>query len=126
MIGKDFLANPAADSQQAVPAEFGMQTVHRLLSEIFARLFEDMTPADAPFASIATVPDWDGLTTLSLVVEAEDTFGLDLGFDLAEEITSFADLYAHVVMALQEAGRMRLAGGALALAIGSRRPAGNA
>lgn len=99
-----------------------MHTVHRLLSDIFACLFDDVTPADAPLASIATVPDWDGLTTLSLVVEAEDTFDIELGFDLAEEITSFADLYTHVVMTLQEAGRLRLVGMTFALGTGSGRP----
>ena len=126
MIAKDFLGYPAPDRQQAVPAEMSTAAVHRHLAEIFARLFEDMTPAAAPFASIDTVPDWDGLTTLSLVVEAEDEFGIELGFDLAEEITTFTDLYAHVVMALREAGRLRLPHDPLTQAFTSRRTAGNA
>lgn len=79
-----------------------MDSSQHRLSNIFARLFEDVGPEDARCASIATIPDWDGLTTLSLIVEAEDEFDIDLGFDLADEILSFSDLFAHVVIAMRD------------------------
>lgn len=126
MIKKDSLQTPAPHGRTGNLTEMTMQTVQHQLSDIFVRLFEDMAPEDVRHASITTIPDWDAMTTLSLIVEAEDTFGIDLGFDVADEIMSFSDLYAHVVIAMQESGRFRFTATGLALGLEHRKPSGNA
>lgn len=71
--------------------------VGRRLEMIFVRLFPHVEPADVPDASIFSVPEWDSMATLSLIVEAEDEFGLTIGFDAAEDIETFDDLYRTVI-----------------------------
>lgn len=126
MIEKGSLQTPAPQRRTGNLTETTMQTVQHQLSDIFVRLFEDMAPEDVRQASVTTIPDWDAMTTLSLIVEAEDTFGIDLGFDVADEIMSFSDLYAHVVIAMQESGRFRFTGTDMALGLEHRKPSGNA
>ena len=109
-IEKNSLRTPARQGRTGEVTEITMDTVRHRLSDIFARLFEDLAPEDARGASVATIPDWDGLTTLSLIVEAEDEFGIDLGFDMAEEIMSFSDLYDQVLVAIRDSGRFHITG----------------
>lgn len=71
--------------------------VGQRLEMIFTRLFPYLEGADVHSASIYTVRDWDPIATLSLIVEAEDEFGLDIGFEAAEDIETFGDLYRTVI-----------------------------
>lgn len=71
--------------------------VAQRLERIFARLFPYLEGGDIRHASVHTVRDWDAIATLSLIVEAEDEFGLAIGFDAAEDIETFDDLYYSVI-----------------------------
>lgn len=73
--------------------------VARRLEVIFARLFPFLEGRDIRRAAVGTVRDWDAIATLSLIVEAEDEFGLAIGFDAAEDIETFDDLYYSVICA---------------------------
>ncbi len=64
---------------------------------IFARLFPDLAPNEIPAASMTSVRDWDSIATLSLIVEAEEEFGITIGLDSADVVESFDDLCRVVV-----------------------------
>lgn len=59
---------------------------------IFTRLFPELREAEIFRASIHSVREWDEIATLSLIVEAEDEFGISIGFESADDIESFVDL----------------------------------
>ncbi len=59
---------------------------------IFARLVPDLPQSEIPVASMRSVRDWDSIATLSLIVEAEEEFGITIGFDSADVVESFDDL----------------------------------
>lgn len=67
------------------------------LELIFVRLFPCLESTDIRRASVHTVRDWDAIATLSLIVEAEDEFGLAIGFDAADDIETFEDLCYSVI-----------------------------
>lgn len=71
--------------------------VAQRLEHIFARLFPGVEARHIRRASIHSVRDWDAIATLSLIVEVEDEFGLAIGFDAAEDIETFGDLYCAVI-----------------------------
>ncbi|HQU12261.1 MAG TPA: acyl carrier protein, partial [Acidiphilium sp.] len=48
-------------------------------------------------ASMTSVRDWDSIATLSLIVEAEEEFGITIGLDSADVVESFDDLCGVVV-----------------------------
>ncbi|ABQ31906.1 acyl carrier protein [Acidiphilium multivorum] len=92
-----------ADQADDVSARVGM---------IFARLFPDLAPTEIARASTRTVRAWDSITTLSLIVEAEDEFGIVIGFDRMAAIESFSDL-CHIVARLRREQLGRLSGSRL-------------
>lgn len=73
--------------------------VAQRLELVVARLFPCLEGKDIRRASIHTVRDWDAIATLSLIVEAEDEFGLEIGFEVAEDIETFQDLCESVMHA---------------------------
>ena len=86
-----------ADQADDVSARVGM---------IFARMFPDLAPTEIERASTRSVRAWDSIATLSLIVEAEEEFGITIGFDRLAAIESFSDL-CHLVARLrrEQAGR---------------------
>lgn len=71
------------------------------LAGVFVRLFPQIDMKAAFSASIDTIADWDSICTLSLIVEAEEEFGIEIGFCDADAIESFSDLYRIVVCRLE-------------------------
>ena len=59
------------------------------LIECFATVFPDLRSAEIPLASIATVPAWDSLASATLVSVLEEEFGVQLGLEELEDLTSF-------------------------------------
>lgn len=80
-----------------------MDDVRPRIEMIFARLFPGLDGDDILGASIYSVRDWDSIATLSLIVEAEDEFGISIGFDAAEDIETFGDLCRTVVQTYRNA-----------------------
>lgn len=71
------------------------------LAGVFVRMFEGVDLLTAPHATFGTVRDWDSIAHLSLIVETEEEFGVEIGFEVADDIDCFEDLYRLVVARLE-------------------------
>jgi len=73
------------------------------LAFILQKYFLEVDIHSAPYASIHTIRGWDSFTTLSLILEVEDRFGVTIGFASVEAIESFGDIYDLVMTKLNKA-----------------------
>jgi acyl carrier protein len=55
----------------------------------FTQVFEGLSPAEAPAASVENRADWDSMKTLILVSEIEQNLGVSLDYSTFLELTSF-------------------------------------
>ncbi len=66
-----------------------MSSSRERLTECFATVFPDLSPAEIPRASTSTVSAWDSIASVTLVSLIEEEFGLQIALDELEELTSF-------------------------------------
>ena len=73
-----------------------MDDVRARLEQCFLAVFPDLTPAEIPAASPATVEAWDSLANATLVSVIEEEFGVELPMEELAELASFALLLDHL------------------------------
>jgi acyl carrier protein len=63
----------------------GRELIHRRLEDVFRTVFGDPELIVTPDASAATIPQWDSLSHITLMVALEQEFGIRFsGNELAE------------------------------------------
>ncbi|AHG90047.1 acyl carrier protein familyprotein [Gemmatirosa kalamazoonensis] len=73
-----------------------MDDVRARLEQCFLAVFPDLTPAEIPDASPATVEAWDSLANATLVSVIEEEFGVELPMEELAELASFSLLLDHL------------------------------
>ena len=73
-----------------------MDDVRARLEQCFLAVFPDLTPAEIPDASPATVEAWDSLANATLVSVIEEEFGIELPMEELAELASFSLLLDHL------------------------------
>ena len=73
-----------------------MDDVRARLEQCFLAVFPDLTPAELPDASPATVEAWDSLANATLVSVIEEEFGVELPMEELAELASFSLLLDHL------------------------------
>ena len=67
------------------------------LYQVFKDLFEDgLEGLSESDISIDTVPNWDSLNHLRLMMSIEETFKIELSPDDFQNLTSFSELNSHI------------------------------
>ena len=67
-----------------------MDSVNERLIDCFTAVFPGLTPAEAPTATMDTLPSWDSSRHFLLMQTVEEAFGTPLPEELMGEIDSFA------------------------------------
>ena len=68
-----------------------MTTLYRLQS-IFRRVFDDPTLGITSDTSVTTLPDWDSVATVQIILTVEAEFGIRFNMDEVVSINSVATI----------------------------------
>ena len=66
-----------------------MNNLEGRLVRCFSLVFPDLSEAEIPRASMASVGSWDSLATINLVTVIEEEFGIQIEADQLGEMASF-------------------------------------
>jgi acyl carrier protein len=75
--------------------------VEKKLIRCFREVFADHLPADVTQASTANTKTWDSMMTWTLVLLAQERFGITIGLDQIPKLTDFSAVSRYVERKLQ-------------------------
>lgn len=73
-----------------------MDSTKARLAKCFVAVFPELTPQEALCASTTTMPEWDSVSSATLVSVIEEEFGIGLSIDALDEFGSFEQIFTHL------------------------------
>ena len=73
-----------------------MNSIAARLTTCFKTVFPELPEAEIPQSTIASVPRWDSVATVTLLAVVGEEFNIEVDFDHFEELTSFQGILHYV------------------------------
>jgi len=73
-----------------------MDNIEERLVKVFETVFPDLTVDQIQAATQSTVSSWDSVAAITLMNVMEEEFTIEIDFDRAAELSSFAEILGYV------------------------------